>query len=55
MSLRLGFFEKFLENNFILSYAEDNTSRPLSRGDITDPLLLRSLLAIQQKSREPSF
>ena len=32
-----------------------NTSRPLNRGGVTDLLLLRTLLAIRQKSREPSI
>ena len=53
------FLEKFLANNFALSDAEDNTSRPLNRGGIADlPLMrtsLRTLLAIHTKSREPSF
>ena len=47
--------EKFLANNFAFSDAEDNTSGPLNRGDIADLPLLRTLLAIYQKSREPSF
>ena len=54
-SSRFEFLEKFLANNFALSDAEDNTSGPLSRGDIADLPLLRTLLAICQKSREPSF
>ena len=52
---RLEFLEKFSANNFALSDAEDNTSRPLNREGIPDLLLLRTLLAIHQKSREPSF
>ena len=55
MSSRLEFLEKFLANNFALSDAEDNTSGPLNRGGIADLPLLRTLLAIRQKSREPSF
>ena len=47
--LRLGLLEKFFANNFGLSDAEDNTSGPLNRGDITDSPLLRTLLAIRQK------
>ena len=47
--------EKFSANNFALSDAEDNTSGPLNRGGIADLPLLRTLLAIRQKSREPSF
>ena len=46
---------KFSANNFALSDAEDNTSGPLNRGGIADLPLLRTLLAIRQKSREPSF
>ena len=52
---RLEFLEKFSANNFALSDAEDNTSSPLNRGGIVDLPLLRKLLAIHQKSREPSF
>ena len=54
-SSRLEFLEKFSANNFALSDAEDNTSEPLNRGGIADLPLLRTLLAIRQKSREPSF
>ena len=54
-SSRLEFLEKFSANNFALSHAEDNTSKPLNRGGIADLPLLRRLLAIRQKSREPSF
>ena len=54
-SSRLEFLEKFSVNNFALSDAEDNTSGPLNRGGIADLPLLRTLLAIRQKSREPSF
>ena len=52
---RLEFTEKFSANNFALSDAEDNISRPLNRGGIADLPLLRTLLAICQKSQEPSF
>ena len=52
---RLEFFKKFLANNFALSEAEDNTFGPLKRGGIADLPLLRTLLVICQKSREPSF
>ena len=52
---RLKFLEKFLANNFALSDAEDNTSGLLNRGGIADLPLLRTLLEIRQKSREPSF
>ena len=54
-SSRLEFFEKFSANNFALSDAEDKTSGLLNRGGIADLPLLRGLLAIPQKSREPSF
>ena len=52
---RLELFEKFLANYFALSDVKDNTSGPLNRGGIADLPLLRTLLAIRQKSREPSF
>ena len=54
-SSRLEFLEKLLANNFALSDAENNTSRPLNRGGIADLPLLRTLLAICPKSRESSF
>ena len=54
-SSRFEFLEKFLGNNFALSDAEGNTSGPLNRGGIVDLPLLRTLLVIHQKSREPSF
>ena len=54
-SWTLEFLEKFLANNFGLSNAEDNTSRPLNTGGLADLPSLRTLLAIRQKSREPSF
>ena len=54
-SSRLEFLEKFLGNSFALSDVENNTSGPLNRGGITDLPLLRTVLAILQKSREPSF
>ena len=56
-SSRLEFLEKFSANNFALSDAEDNTSgsEPLNRRGMADLPLLRTLLAICQKSREPSF
>ena len=49
-SSRFEFLEKFLANNFALSNAEDNTSGPLNRGGTADLPLLRTLLAICQKS-----
>ena len=54
-SSRFEFLEKFLANNFALSDAEDSTSSLLNRGGIADLPLLRTLLAIHQKSREPCF
>ena len=54
-SSRLEFKENFSANNFASSDAEDNTSSPLNRGGTADLPLLRTLLAICQKSREPSF
>ena len=55
-SSRLEFLEKFSANNFALSDAEDNTSGPLNRGGIADlKPVLRTLLAIRQKSQESSF
>ena len=54
-SSRLEFLERFSANNFALSDAEDNTSGPLNRERIADLSLLRILLAICQKSREPNF
>ena len=54
-SSRIEFMEKLSVNNFALSDSEDKTYRPLNRGGIADLTLLRTLLAIRQKSREPSF
>ena len=54
-SSSLWFLEKFSANNFALSDAEDNASEPLNKGRIVDLLLLRTLLAIDQKSRKPSL
>ena len=53
-SSRLEFLDKFLANNFALSDAEDSASEPLNRGGKADLPLLRILLAIPQKFREPS-
>ena len=44
-----------MAKSFALSDAEDNISKSLNRGGIADLSLLRTLLAIRQKSREPSF
>ena len=54
-SSRLEFLENFSGNNFALSDAEDNTSRPLNRGGIADSSLLRTLLAIHPKSYMQRF
>ena len=54
-SSRLEFLEKLSGNNFALSDAEDKTSGPLNRGGIANLPLLRTLLAICQKSQEPSL
>ena len=54
-SSRFEFLEKFLANNFALSDTEDIMSGLLNRGGTADLALLRTLLAICQKSREPSF
>ena len=54
-SSRLKFLEKSLSNNFALSDAKENTFGPLNRGGIADLPLLRTLLAICQRSRKPSF
>ena len=45
----------FLANNSNLSDTEDKTSMSLNRGSTVDLPLLRTLLAICQKSQEPSF
>ena len=55
VSPRLEFLEKFLVNNFALSDVVETTSGPLNRGGIADFPLLRTALAIYQKSQEPSF
>ena len=47
---RLELLEKTLASNFALSDAEGNTSGPLNRLGIADLPLLRTLLAIRQKS-----
>ena len=54
-SSRLEFLKKFLGNTFALSEAEGSTTVPLNRGGIADLPLLGTLLAIHQKSQEPSF
>ena len=55
VSSRLEFLETFSANSFALSDVEDSTSELLNRGGIADLPLLRTLLAIWQKSQEPSF
>ena len=51
----LEFLEKFSANDFALSDAEGNISGPLNRGGIAYLPLLRTLLAICQKSWESGF
>ena len=47
---KLEFLEKFSANSFALSNAEDSTSGLSNRGGIADLPLLRTQLAIRQKS-----
>ena len=54
-SSRLEFLEKCLANNFALSDAEDNNFGSLNNRGVADLPLLKTLLAICQKSQEPSF
>ena len=54
-SSRLELLEMFLANNFALSEVEDSTSGPLNRGVTADLPLLKTLLAICQKSQDLSF
>ena len=54
-SSRLELLEMFLANNFDLSDAEDNNSGELNSRGRADLPLLRTILAIRQKSREPCF
>ena len=49
-SSKLEFLGKYLANNFALSDAGGSNSRPLNIGGIEDFHLLRTLLAICQKS-----
>ena len=54
-SSKLDFLEKNLATSFASSEAEDNTSRLLNREGIAHLPLLRTILAILQKLREPHF
>ena len=54
-SSRLEILETFPANNFTLSDAEEDTSELLNRWGIFDLPLLKTLLAIHQKSQEPRF
>ena len=54
-SSRLEFLKTFSANDFALSDTEDNTSSPLNRGDKANLLSARTLLAIHQNSKQPSF
>ena len=51
----LQLLQKVLVNNFALSDSEDNASGSSNRRGIVDLPLLRTPLAIRQKSRESSF
>ena len=53
--MEIRFLEKFLANSCALSDPEDHTSGSSNRGGIVDLPFLRTLLAICQKSLEPSF
>ena len=53
-SSRLELLEKFLAINFALSDAEDNTSRPVTRGCIAH-LPVENTISNLPKSKEPSF
>ena len=50
---RLVLSVNFLQRTLL--HSEDNTSVSLTRGGITDLILLRILLTICHKSQEPSF
>ena len=52
---KLELWGKFWANNLAISVAKDSTSGPPNRGGIADFPLLRTLLAICQKSWEQSF
>ena len=54
-SSRLEFLEKFSVDNYALSDAEGSTSGSLNEGGITDLPLLRTILAICQKSQCSRF
>ena len=54
-SSRLEFLKTFSANDFALSDTEDNTSSPLNRGDKANLPSARTLLAIHQNSKQPSF
>ena len=53
--MKIRVLRRVFSKQFALSHEEDNTSRPLNRGGIADLPLFRTLLAIRQKSQEPSF
>ena len=50
-SSRLEFLEKFLANNFALSDAEDNISKPLNKDVIADVLLLSASAICQMSAK----
>ena len=47
--------EMFSANNFALSDPEDSTSESLNKGGIANLPLLRTLLAVLEKSRKPNL
>ena len=53
--IKIRVLVKFLANSLDSSDAEDNTSGLLNKRGIADLSLLRTLLAIHQKSWDPSF
>ena len=52
---RLQFLEKSSAKSLTFSEAEVKTSRPLDKGGTADFPLFKTLLAICQKSQEPTF
>ena len=52
---RLQFLDNDLANSFPSSDAEDNLFGTLNSGSIADLALMKTLLGIRRKSRQPSF
>ena len=48
-------FQMLSANNSALSDAEDSTSEPMNKGGIADLPLLRTLLAVLEKSKKPNL